>query len=274
MITKILVPTDFSETDRQALNYAIALAKKTNSALEVFHVKHPIIVDANMPVMTYQTFAEEEEKNMQDNFRKLQNGILKDSGLKYSFASTTGFASDDICRRASDENFDLVLMGTKGRHEFDDILIGSTTASVVSKSNVPVFVIPMNCKMEPFQKIVYATDYNESEFPQMSKIVYLADLYNASIDVLHIKSDNDNYFDSEHNFFSRNKKNIDYPKVTYHTLHKGDLISCINSYCEINKSDLLVLAKHNRNFFDRLFHRSISKRMVYHTHIPLMVLVK
>jgi nucleotide-binding universal stress UspA family protein len=60
----------------------------------------------------------------------------------------------------------------------------------------------------------------------------------------------------------------------YIDLEKGDVVASINQYVADKNVDLLVMAKHNRSFFDRLFHSSLSKKMAIHSHIPLLVLVK
>jgi nucleotide-binding universal stress UspA family protein len=52
------------------------------------------------------------------------------------------------------------------------------------------------------------------------------------------------------------------------------IIDSINNFIETENPDMIVMAKHNRSFFDRLFHRSLSKQMAYHTKIPLLVLNK
>jgi K+-sensing histidine kinase KdpD len=106
------------------------------------------------------------------------------------------------------------------------------------------------------------------------RLIYFAELFDCPLDVIHVKSDADKYFNAENNFFKKNKANITYPNINYIQLEKGDIIQSINHYVEENHGDLLVMAKHNRSFFDRLFHRSLSKKMAYHTKIPLLVLVK
>jgi sialic acid synthase SpsE len=82
------------------------------------------------------------------------------------------------------------------------------------------------------------------------------------------------YFNSENNFFKMHRDEISYPKLQFITLEKGDVINSINTYIDDHHADLLVMAKHNRHFFDRLFHRSLSKKMAFHTHITLLILVK
>jgi len=40
MISKILIPTDFSSVANNALDYAIHLAQKTNASLHLLHVNN------------------------------------------------------------------------------------------------------------------------------------------------------------------------------------------------------------------------------------------
>jgi K+-sensing histidine kinase KdpD len=108
----------------------------------------------------------------------------------------------------------------------------------------------------------------------MMRLIYFAEQYDCPLDVVHVKSESDRYFNSENNFFKKNKANISYPNINFVELEKGDVEQSINQYVEDTHTDMLVIAKHNRNFFDRLFHRSLSKKMAFHTRIPLLVLVK
>ena len=52
MISKIVVPTDFSAPAEQALNYAIELAKKTKASITLLHINQVAMVDASMPAET------------------------------------------------------------------------------------------------------------------------------------------------------------------------------------------------------------------------------
>ena len=75
-------------------------------------------------------------------------------------------------------------------------------------------------------------------------------------------------------FFIRNKDHQSYENWDIVKLDEGDISDRINQYVSSHDTDMLVMAKHNRNFFDRIFHRSLSKEMSYHTKIPLLVLNK
>lgn len=274
MINAILVPTDFSKPALNALKYAIGLCKKAGASLQIIHINHVALVDASMPAETYQMFVNEIEQAAKENIEKLEHDVLKDSGVNYKIHTRYGFIGDEVCSFADANNIDLIVMGTTGASGIAELLIGSNAATVIGKSHVPVLIIPPTIAYKPITKIVYATDFNEPEFPAVMRLVFYAELYDCELEIIHVKTDYDHYFNAENNFFNKNKSNLTYPKLKFKTLPQGDVVNSINTYIIENNADLLVMAKHNRNFFDKLFHRSLSKQMAYHTNLPLLILYK
>lgn len=275
MINKILVPTDFSEVANNALNYALLLAKKINAEVSILYIKNIPLVDNSYPNAIYETYISEIDEYTTKNFDKLKSKLLTESGVKYTIQSSFGFINDEIQEYVANNEIDLIILGTTGTSGLEEILIGSNAASVVAKSIVPVLVIPPGAQFNEIKQIVYSSDFNEPEFPSLSRLAYFADLYEAEISILHVESENDKYFDIENNFFVKNKDQIALNNWKVISVEEKDgVMESINLFINEKQADLLVMAKHNRNFFDRIFHRSLSKQMAYHTKIPLLVLNK
>lgn len=274
MISQILVPTDFSAVAANALQYALKLAAKAQATVHVLHVNYIPVIDPAFPTDVYQTFMTEMEASTKKGFEALQHQHLDPSGVRYETHSVAGFVADEVQLFTEQHKIDMVVMGTTGASGLQEILVGSNAASVVSKSHVPVLVIPPSARYSELKHIVYASDFNEPEFPAVARLMYLAELYQADISILHVKTEYDRFFDSANHFFERNKDHISYDKWKVVKLPEGDVMEKINAFTDQQHADLLVMAKHNRGFFDRLFHRSLSKHMAYHTRIPLLVLNK
>lgn len=274
MITRILVPTDFSPVANNALQYAIGLSKKTNAKVYLFHIKSVPAIDISFPAETYQLILQEMEDITTQGFHKLEQTVLKPSGVKYELHDSSGFVTDEIVDFSKRNDIDLIIMGTTGASGLQEILVGSNTASVIGKSDIPVMVVPPSVSYMEAKHILYSSDYTEPEFPAVSRLMYFAELFDARVTILHVKTNYDKYFDSEHNFFERNKSNISHEDVTIVNKEDMEVTDAIEKQIEEHHVDMLVMAKHSRSFFDRLFHRSLSKRMAYHTKIPLLVLHK
>lgn len=274
MITRILVPTDFSEVANNALQYAIGLAKKTDAVVHLIHIKNFPVMDPSFPVDAMSTMIEEMDKISEKGMKDTKTKFLDSTGVKYVLYDTSGFVNDEIESYCKTNSIDLIVMGTTGASGLQELLIGSNAATTVGRSEIPVMVIPPSAHLSEIKHILYASDYSEPEFPALSRLIYFAELYDADISVIHVKTDYDRYFDSAHNFFVKNKAHIKRENIKLIQTDKTDISEGINHHIDNHPTDMLVLAKHNRSFFDRLFHRSLSKQMAYHTKIPLLVLHK
>lgn len=274
MITRILVPTDFSEVANNALKYAMGLAAKTNAVIHLIHVKSFPVMDPSFPVDAMSTMIEEMDKISAKGMEEIRVKILDPAGVNYVLHDTSGFVNDEVETYCKGHNIDLIVMGTTGATGLQELLIGSNAATTIGRSEIPVMVIPPSAHLTPIKHILYASDYTEPEFPALSRLIYFAELYDADISVIHVKTDYDRFFDSANNFFVKNKASIKRENIKLIQTDKTDISEGINDFIDNNPVDMLCLAKHNRSFFDRLFHRSLSKQMAYHTKIPLLVLHK
>ncbi len=273
MINHILVPTDFSDVANRALKYALVLAEKCQATVDILHVKQVPLVDATFPMETYQLFIDEMNATEEEGVKKLKGTLLANTPVHFTFHSATGFVSDEVLMFAKAHQTDLIVMGTTGASGLAEILIGSNTASLIGKSEIPVLVIPADYQFKGVNQVLYTTDYNEPEFPAVSRLMFFVELFDAKLTVLHVKTEFDNYFNAEGNFFNKNKQHIA-QSVEIINVENDNVMNAISNYLEGNSPDLVVIAKHNRSFFDRIFHRSLSKQMAYHTKLPLLVLHK
>jgi hypothetical protein len=58
----------------------------------------------------------------------------------------------------------------------------------------------------------------------------------------------------------------------YYFPHREELLEGMDSFIKKYKTDMIAMIPHKHNLFERLFGRSNTKRMIYHTHIPLLAL--
>lgn len=274
MISHILVPTDFSDVATNAIRIAVDVATRTKAHIHVMHVKQIPVLDVQMPSDTYQMYIDELEKAAKEGLAKVENELLKPANVAYSLHTATGFVYDEIIRYTNSQQIDLIVIGTTGASGLQEIFFGSNAASIVSKSEIPVLVIPPSATELNVNHILYATDYSDPEFPAVSRLTYFAKLYSAKVTVLHVKTDFDRYFNSANNFFARNKEHISINDITIVNVENEELTHAINRFIDEKAVNMVVVAKHNRSFFDRLFHRSLSKKLAYNTRVPLLVLQK
>ena len=58
----------------------------------------------------------------------------------------------------------------------------------------------------------------------------------------------------------------------YRFLDYDDIENGLEEFAETNKLDLLITVPKRHNIIDKLFHKSHSKNLVLHTHVPVMAM--
>ena len=154
-LSRILMATDFSNYSREALDYALYLAKKLGADLYLLHVMppiyHPAMSSRIGPEVLKQirSFEEEEHKKLVTLARNVSR-----KGMEVHPMFREGIPFREILKAADEISADLIVLGTQGRTGLDRFMIGSVAERVVRKSPCPVFVI--RPKTRPIAKKIKA----------------------------------------------------------------------------------------------------------------------
>lgn len=131
--SKILCPIDFSENSLRALNMAKEIASASEASLTVIHVipeqRVRAIVEDSSAVQNYLALLREEAL---ENLNEIAKG--------HEFEVLIGNPTEEILKKVRD--FDLIVIGSKGRSYASAILIGSVAEAVIKNSPKNVLLIP------------------------------------------------------------------------------------------------------------------------------------
>jgi nucleotide-binding universal stress UspA family protein len=136
---RILAPTDFSESARHALTYALSFAREYEAELLLLHVVEAVPVGYAsdlFPVPMARVF-EELAGYARNELDKLA-GEARERGVKARELVVQGKPATEIARVAREETVDLIVLGTHGKGVLDKALFGSTTERVVRNAPCPV----------------------------------------------------------------------------------------------------------------------------------------
>lgn len=137
-IQRILVPVDFSEGSRQAIEYAHGLADVFKAEIHLMHVIEPIVypIEYGVASATHLDLEETARANAEKEMRRLADKHAH--GIKCQVWIRIGHASDAIVEVAKDGHFELIVMSTHGRTGVSHLLLGSTAERVVRLAPCPV----------------------------------------------------------------------------------------------------------------------------------------
>ncbi len=138
----ILVPVDFSEVTSQVAHFAAAVAKMTNSTLELMHVIEvsygPLVAEA-LPEIP-EALPEELEAKAAQKLDELAESMHMDrSAIKTRVAN--GPVAHTILERIEQGDVGLVIVGGHGRTGMSRFLLGSVCERVVAQASCPVLTI-------------------------------------------------------------------------------------------------------------------------------------
>jgi len=137
--TVILVPTDFSESAEQALDYAVALAGTLGAKIYLLNAIG--IPSLGVPELGIAVTSTMMESTLKANQAELDRLATRRSPATIEIVLRTGDARDAIVDVANELHADLIVMGTHGRRGVRRALIGSIAEGVVRAAPCPVLTI-------------------------------------------------------------------------------------------------------------------------------------
>lgn len=137
-IRKILVAFDGSASSQKAFRAAVDLALKLNANVTTLSVIH--VPDFSPSMDEIVETVDEAEKHFQPLLRELID-YGQQSELEIKSIIKRGHPAATIIKYASANQFDLIVIGTRGLGGFKKMILGSIAQKVVSYSNTPVMVI-------------------------------------------------------------------------------------------------------------------------------------
>ncbi|MGR3294383.1 MAG: universal stress protein [Candidatus Scalindua sp.] len=141
---RIIVPIDFSDCSRKALEYAIATAKAHNSKLTILHVYEESFIEPYVNAANSEEEAGEIMKAIEQVNETKYDEFLKTidlRGVEYDKLLVKGIPEAEIVEIAMEQQADLVVMGTHGRAGIKHILIGSTAEEVVRAVHCDIIIV-------------------------------------------------------------------------------------------------------------------------------------
>jgi nucleotide-binding universal stress UspA family protein len=268
----ILVPTDFSKNASNALDYAITLAKKEKAKILLLHAFHVTYITPDVPAEFMAIEIENAEKMAIKKMKSLFERI-KHENLECEVFLRQDMAVDLILEVAKDRNPDFIVIGTTGASGLEEIIMGNITATVISKAKCPVIAVPEKASFKHIKHITYATDYLISDLDALKKLVEIAKLFKATITVVHVSNDlltHENEEEFMNKFKAKVKKKIKYENIAYKLIYGQNFINTLEEYVHHESSDLIAMSTHHQSIYDKIFGKSNTKKMSYHSTIPLL----
>lgn len=186
---KILVPIDFSERSKKALEVAQKFAVIMDGTVTPYYSHLPISeldepYALGMSTKMYQKFDELEDL-LEERAQTFSENLVDDDYLRDPVIQMGNAAQGII---DTSEDYDCVIMSSHGRTGFSRFLLGSVSEKVLRLSNKPVMIVENESDVGQFAKLLVTTDFSENSAGAFPMAIDIAEKTGAKIDLIHILS--------------------------------------------------------------------------------------
>lgn len=143
-IRTILVPVDFSPHAREAIAWAIDLARRYDATLLLAHVLQPVpwMAAPDGMMFTPADFEATTRRQLIEALEELRRSVVA-SGVLAEAQLLDGPPATEIAALARRSEASLIVMGTHGRTGLPHALLGSVAEKVVRHAPCPVMTVRM-----------------------------------------------------------------------------------------------------------------------------------
>ncbi|MFQ3305740.1 MAG: nucleotide-binding universal stress UspA family protein [Polaribacter sp.] len=260
---KILVPIDFSKPSQYAAKIAAKIAKKTNATVYLIHlIELPsgvidMISNSHFSIpesMLYLRKTKEKVLEFKESF------FSNDITVEYFIKLSNPFEGIKKC--ANKINADLIIMGSKGHSEFEEIIVGSNTEKIVRNSKIPVMVVKRDDKKFKLDNLVFASNFKKENSEVFRKFLDFANAFNSKVHLLKINTPS--HFEVTQDTIEKIKdfiKGYNLPKHSINIYNDTSVEKGIINFSKEKKADLIALSTHGRSGISHLFTGSVAKNL-------------
>ena len=187
----ILIATDFSEASEKALRYSLALARFYESKFCLAHVVSSLGLTMAGPaaIAACEEAVAREAADLEDSL--IQTGAL--SGIQHKFIVRNGELWPELREIMRQENADLLVVGTHGRHGIAKLFFGSIAEQIFRQAECPVLTFGPQTDGRPWfgtsstqRAFLFATDFGQASLHGLPQAIAAANQFGARLAFLSI----------------------------------------------------------------------------------------
>ncbi|MBP5307180.1 MAG: universal stress protein [Paludibacteraceae bacterium] len=283
----ILVPVDFSDYSLKACNVAFRLAAISHCDVTILSSYYSPVY-SGMPFFESIPYKSSDEdpltrlkKRTESDMLNLQNLLNKEMNagtlprVKFSTVVRQGIPEDEITAFSEMAQPSLIVMGTRGKDRKEQELIGSVTAEIIERNDVPTLAIPEDVDWDKDLSslhVAYATNFDQKDLVAFQSMIDLFDKMTLKVFMVHINRKEDSWDEIKlagiKDYFKKHYPNVE---IEYSLLQDSDVLKALDEYVKEKNIDVISLNTRKRNLLTRIFNPSIARKMIFHAKTPMLI---
>lgn len=298
MYRVIMVPTDGSGFDREAIRVALRIAERTNAKVRLVRVLATgsffgVAAAAEGTAVAAEVVRSERDRALSELYALAAECRAK-SKADISVDLYAGPVADVLEGYARRNDVDLIVISTHGRSGITRLSLGSVTDSLIRHTTIPVLVVkPPTSYLNPqvsaeFKRIVVPLDGSMLAEQILPRVLALAKLEDAEITLLNILIpqsysqkeivdpnlpwwDKDISLAQEYLFRIAGRLRRKGVPVTTDIVISENVASAIGDFAGRERADLIAIATHGRGGLARMLRGSVADALMHSARMSMLV---
>jgi len=267
----IIVATDFSPVAVNAANYAADMALAIHANLLLLHIYQIPVVYLEVPVANNE---DEFIRDAEESILKLKDDLNRKTGnqLQIDTEVRTGIFFPDlkeVCERV--QPF-AVVTGSQGTTATDHFLLGTHAVFAMRNLMWPLITVPPGATFSAIRKIGFACDFSDvTDTAPVDEIKAIINQFHAELHIINTRK-GEAFIPRVNAEAGMIQEMLGTLKPHYHFIINENIDQGIIDFTENNNIDLLIVSPKHHSLLDKIIHRSHTKKLVLHSHIPVAAL--
>ncbi len=275
--SKILIPVDFSDTSLLAIKHGAFLAKYTKGDVYLLHViskqyEHYAVLEQPINLEDPKQY----ETSASNKLNQLADSIRGEHGISVNTIVSLGNPTKEIINTSKEIGANMIVMGTHGYSPLEELVIGSNTLKVITKSNCAVMTMSEKAAKFGYTNILMPIDTSGHSRQKVNYTVELAKIFSAHLHVVALLGKNDaNEKSGMDVVMSQIKKIASEKSVTCTTetiLDTKNRADATIKHADKVKADLIVIMTDQEAEISGFFLGPYSQQVIHHSKVPVIAL--
>ena len=269
---RILVPTDFSDVSFVALEYAVYMANRLNTGIDLLHVADKNELKEKAETRSAYKLHITEVSNKLEKIKNTSGAAFR---IETHLVISKEPASKEIIRFSKENEPDLACIGTYGNDSSPaKFHLGNNTDKLVHEAEFPVLTCRKKREPMQFRDLLLPIDLTRHTTEKVDRIIRFAQSFESTIHLLAASEFFEQIISSKSELEERleeaaatiRKNGL---KCTTETIRHDYVSHSVLEYAEEIDVDLLVVMSRPENMLNQLLGSRINK-VISHAEIPVL----
>lgn len=286
-IRKILVPIVFKDYSLNACGYALRMADKLQAEVKLFHsyynpFTNPESYSEDLQSGGYfDNYVYRIEEEAKQRLEQVTKDLRKEAeehnmeGVKIDYELGAGAIYSELQNTMKSYEPDLVVIGTKGHHKKHSDLMGQFTVKLIENLDTPVLAVPEDTTYDTIDNlnILHVTNFDSSDYIALHKLLNMSAAFNPKIHCVHMEKHPDTHkldteMDKLKGFFDKYYSSA---AVECAIVKGSDVLKDLQELIHQKNINMISITRHKHNILLQWFKRDQARKIIFHTHLPLLV---